>query len=246
MTADENADAHSVTLSHAISGGDYGSVSADDAKVNILAAPSSIIIQVGVTPSAQQLTVVEGGSQDYSLVLNAAPTGDVEVNITLPSGTDLSLHNTTLTFTTADWSAPQTITVSADEDDDATTDDPVEISHASSGGGYDNTPTSVVRVSIMENDSPGVTVSTETLPLNEGTTGTYTVVLDTQPTGEVHVTVDDPGNTDVTTEPASLTFTMQNWSTPQTVTVSAGQDADSTGDEATVTHNVSGADYALA
>ena len=152
VTADENAGARSVTLSHAVSGADYGSVSADDATVNILAAPSSITIQVGVTVSQQQLSVVEGGSQDYSLVLNTVPTGDVTVDITLPSGTDLSLDSATLTFTTANWSAPQTITVSADEDDDAAADDPVQISHTISGGGYDNTAVPDVRVTITEND----------------------------------------------------------------------------------------------
>ena len=152
VTADENAGARSVTLSHTVSGADYGSVSADDATVNILAAPSSITIQVGVTVSQQQLSVVEGGSQDYSLVLNTVPTGDVTVDITLPSGTDLSLDSATLTFTTANWSAPQTVTVSADEDDDATADDPVQISHTISGGGYDNTAVPDVRVTITEND----------------------------------------------------------------------------------------------
>ena len=152
VTADENAVARSVTLSHAISGADYGSVSADDATVNIVAAPSSITIQVGVTVSQQRLSVVEGGSQDYSLVLNTVPTGDVTVDITLPSGTDLSLDSATLTFTTANWSTPQTITVSADEDDDAAADDPVQISHTISGGGYDNTPVPDVRVTITEND----------------------------------------------------------------------------------------------
>ena len=43
---------------------------------------------------------------------------------------------------------------------------------------------------------------------------------------------------------SSLTFTPTNWSTAQTVTVQAAQDADASNDAATVTHAVSGADYA--
>ncbi len=59
------------------------------------------------------------------------------------------------------------------------------------------------------------------------------------------VTVHDPtDNTDVTAEPASLTFTPANWSARQPVTVSAIQDADGVNDHATVTHTLSGADYA--
>ena len=42
---------------------------------------------------------------------------------------------------------------------------------------------------------------------------------------------------------SSLTFTTSGWSTAQTVTVSAGQDADAVGDSATLTHVAAGGDY---
>ena len=51
-------------------------------------------------------------------------------------------------------------------------------------------------------------------------------------------------NTDVTVPQSStLTFTTTSWSTEQTVTVSAGQDADAANDMATLTHNPSGGGY---
>ena len=43
---------------------------------------------------------------------------------------------------------------------------------------------------------------------------------------------------------SSLTFTPSNWSSAQTVTVTAAQDVDASNDAATVRHAVSGADYA--
>ena len=69
----------------------------------------------------------------------------------------------------------------------------------------------------------GVTVSTMALMVTEeNTTGdTYTVVLDTQPTADVTVTVAGHSGTEVTPTPASLTFTTANWDTAQTVTVTA-------------------------
>ena len=80
---------------------------------------------------------------------------------------------------------------------------------------------------------------------SEGGRGTYTVVLDTQPTGTVRVTptltADSDG--DVRVSPSSLSFTTSNWKTPKTVTVTAGQDLDHTADSATVSHAVAGADY---
>ena len=56
---------------------------------------------------------------------------------------------------------------------------------------------------------------------------TYTVVLDSKPSANVVVTVEDPtDNTEVTSSPATLTFTTSNWDDEQTVTVSAAQDTD--------------------
>ena len=67
------------------------------------------------------------------------------------------------------------------------------------------------------------------------------MVLNTQPTGNVTITINDPtDNTDVTTDPASLTFTTTDWSSLQTVTVSAAQDGNAADETATITHTVSG------
>ena len=90
----------------------------------------------------------------------------------------------------------------------------------------------------------GVTVSESTLTVTEeNTTGdTYTVVLDTQPTASVTLTVLGHAGTDVTTTPASLTFTTTNWSTAQTVTVTAGNDTDTENDTVTLTHSATSTD----
>ena len=79
--------------------------------------------------------------------------------------------------------------------------------------------------------APGVTVSTTALTVTEeDTTGdSYTVVLDSEPTANVVVTVAGHAGTDVTPNPTTLTFTTSNWDTAQTVTVTAGNDADTDG-----------------
>ena len=73
---------------------------------------------------------------------------------------------------------------------------------------------------------------------------TYTVVLTSEPTGTVDgdAFAQFSGDTDVTVSGA-LTFTPGDWSTPQTVTVGAGQDGDAVDDTAVIGHTVSGADY---
>ena len=74
---------------------------------------------------------------------------------------------------------------------------------------------------LADDDTRGVTVSAETLPVNEGSTGAYTVVLNSQPTASVTVTPSS-SNTKVTFSPASLTFTTANWNTAQTVDADGG------------------------
>ena len=73
---------------------------------------------------------------------------------------------------------------------------------------------------------------------------TYTVTLLTEPTGDVTVTIHDPtDNTDVTTDPAALTFTPDNWDEEQYVTVTCTADDDDVVDRAYVSHTVRGGGY---
>ena len=79
------------------------------------------------------------------------------------------------------------------------------------------------RSGITDNDTRGVTVSESTLTIDEGGSKSYTVVLDTQPSADVTVTVGGEAG-DVTADPTTLTFNTVNWSTAKTVTVSAAVD----------------------
>ena len=90
----------------------------------------------------------------------------------------------------------------------------------------------------------GITVSTAALTVTEqdSTGDGYTVVLDTEPTADVVVTVAGHAGTDVTANPTTLTFTMSNWETAQTVTVTADDDADTTDDSVALTHSAASAD----
>ena len=80
----------------------------------------------------------------------------------------------------------------------------------------------------------------------EGGTATYTVSLTVKPTAAVTVAVSSQsgGDADLTVSPSSLTFATGDWSTAQTVTVSAAEDADAVNGEATFEHRASGGDYA--
>ena len=62
--------------------------------------------------------------------------------------------------------------------------------------------------------------------------------------GHVIVTISGHDGTDLSLDKTTLTFTVDNWATAQTVTVKAGQDDDGANDTGTLTHSASGGDYA--
>ena len=94
-------------------------------------------------------------------------------------------------------------------------------------------------VTINDDDTARVTISETSLEIDEGASDTYEVALDTEPAGNVTVTIEDATGTDLTLDKTTLTFTKQNWIVPQTVTVTAEQDHDAVDDEAFLTHTVS-------
>ncbi|MDE0337620.1 MAG: hypothetical protein OXI80_08105, partial [Caldilineaceae bacterium] len=203
-----------------------------------------------VVVDSTSLTVAEGGSRSYTVRLAAEPTNTVTVAITGHSGTDLTLDETSLTFNPSGsdlWSTPQTVTVSAAQDDDGA-NDTATLLHTASGGGYDSAETESVAVTVNDDDEPGIVLKpSSSLTVAEGGSNTYTVRLATQPSAAVTVAITGTTGTDLTLDETSLTFNPSGsdlWSTARTVTVSAGEDSDAANDAATLLHTASGGDYA--
>ena len=99
-------------------------------------------------------------------------------------------------------------------------------------------------LTLEDDDAAGVTVSATALTVTEqDTTGdSYTVVLDTEPTHDVTVTVGGHSGTDVSLSSSTLTFTPSNWDRAQTVTVTALNDDDTANDAVTLTHTATSTD----
>ena len=89
----------------------------------------------------------------------------------------------------------------------------------------------------------GLALSRTDLIINEGSTGTYTVVLTSQPAADVAVTIADHPPGRATVSPTSLTFTADNWNTPQTVTISATEDSNYLDRWVILRHTATGDDY---
>ena len=107
---------------------------------------------VTVTPTA--LTVAEGGSATYTVVLDTKPSADIMISLSFASGSDadITIDKTSLTFTTGNWDTAQEVTVSAAEDTD-TANGSATIEHAVSGGDYAGVTASSVTATEADNDN---------------------------------------------------------------------------------------------
>ena len=240
---DDDAAAGTATIAHTASSADSGY---DGIAITIasVTATEDDDDTVGVTVDPETLSVTEESTAAYTVVLDTLPTGPVTVSVAKQAGgdDDLTADPTTLTFTTANWSTVQTVTVSAADDVDGI-DGAATFTHSASGADYGSVVIDSVRATEDDNDKPGVTVNPETLPVTEGSTASYTVVLTTQPTTDVTVSLSRSGDSDLTVSTTALTFTAADWNTAQTVTVSAADDADTEDGTATIAHTASGGGY---
>ena len=91
------------------------------------------------------------------------------------SGT-VSVDDTPLTFTTGNWSTPQTVTLTAADDSDRT-DDSFTLAHTASGGGYGSV-TASLSVTVEDDDGPvqAHIDSGGIVTLTEGDSRTYSIM----------------------------------------------------------------------
>ena len=136
----------------------------------------------GVLVNPTSLTVSEGDSATYTVVLGSKPSGTVRVTISGTTGTDLRRSRSFLSFRTSNWNEPQTVTVTARQDEDAE-DDTVTISHAVSGADYEANGVTVDAVSVTIDDddrvSTGVDLSVSHRSFDEDASFTGVIVTGT-------------------------------------------------------------------
>ena len=220
-----------------------------------------------IDPAAKTLTIEDDDNPpEVTVVLseNAIDESGVDNNVTVTATLDReSSEQIVVTVDTASaytLSAPRTLTIPAGET--ASTGTPVTLTAVDNDIDADDAEIMVggtasprldvnqAELTIRDDDARGVTVSPTELTVIEGSSDpfTYTVVLDSEPTDTVTVTVEKASglDADVRVSPSSLTFRANNWDDEQMVRVSAGEDSDADDDTATITHTVStvsGGDY---
>ena len=203
----------------------------------------------GITVSAISGTTTEaGGTATFTVVLNSQPTATVNIGISSSNAAEGTVSTSSLTFTTANWNTPQTVTVTGV--DDFVADGPIPytiITATATGGDYAGLNAADVTVTNLDNDTKGITVSAISGSTTEaGGTATFTVKLNSQPTASVSIGLSSSNTAEGTVSPSSLTFTTANWNTPQTVTTTGVNDFVQDGNitYSIITAPATGGDYA--
>lgn len=199
--------------------------------------------------SAGSTIVTEGSSTGLDSIqvsINTQPLSQVSVTITdtsatrqvqLATGTDAQIsagytmvvtNTVTLFFNDTNWTVPQQVNFSAVNDTTAEGDHNAIVTFAvqSSDLKYNGLLMDKIRVNVVDNEAAVQLTNTDGgIDVKEGVTvgDTFTLVLKTQPTAQVSITMGT--NSQLTVSPASLLFTSSNYSSPQTVTIMAVDDA---------------------
>ncbi len=183
------------------------------------------VASIVVNPSS--VTVAENGTVTFTVALSAAPpSGSVVIDLASNNTDIATIDVNQLTFTTADYNVPQTITVTGVNNNtvpDASTTIALAVNDGLSYDGYDGV-TAMVNVNVTNDDVAGFVVSPLTLTISEGgPAGEFTIVLTAQPVGDVVFDLVNVSPVHVS-HPAQVTFTSANWNVPVAVIVTAIED----------------------
>ena len=224
-------------ITHAFSGGGYDdSVSVSAVNVTVVDAQ---LPSVGITGPGgavilgNRLVMRVGETRDYELSLGSRPAQSLTMSLsTAPSGV-VSVSPGSLTFSTTNWSAAQTVTITANAVGEAV------INHQGSGEVYDRVRIPSIQVEVLPASAPGAALSpVSPMSLPKGATGQYRLTLTQRPTDDVTVSVTSGGSA-ATVSPTSVLFNVSNWWRGHDFTVTAGDDVGSV----TFTHDFSGGIY---
>jgi len=225
--------AYSVLTGTAVSSdGNYNSLNAADVAVSNVDNDIA-----GITVSAISGDTTEaGGTATFSVVLDTEPTGNVKIDLSSSDASEGTVSPASVTFTAANWNVAQVVTVTGVDDaiaDGDLTFSVLTAAAVSTDNNYDGLNAADVGVTNDDNDVAGITVSAISGNTSEtGTTATFSVVLNTEPTSDVTIDLSSSDTSEGAVSPSSVTFTAANWDVAQVVTVTGVDDTIADGDVA--------------
>jgi uncharacterized repeat protein (TIGR01451 family) len=172
---------------------------------------------IDVTPTSGLITNESGSTAAFDVVLATQPSSDVTIAVATSDSTEGTVSPSSLTFTSANWDVPQSVTITGA--DDAIVDGSVAYSillgaAVSSAPNYNGIDPADVAVTNSDDDIATLIVSDVTLAENTGSNpqATFNVTLDRAVTGGFSVAFSTADGTasapsDYTSAAGTLNFT---------------------------------------
>lgn len=138
--------------------------SANNAKISAIEIIPILNSTVLVEPTGGSTTVTESGAGDtYTVVLNTQPTANVTV--TLQPGNQVSLNQSTLTFTPGNWNQPQTVAINAINDTAKEGTQEIAITHtvSSTDPAYNGLSVDALAVKVIDDDLKPISFTQKTV-----------------------------------------------------------------------------------
>lgn len=216
--------------------------------------------QAGVATSVPAISTSEDGIivTFFTVQLLSQPNGDVTIPIASSDTTEVTVSPASLTFNASNWNSPQIITVTPV--DDFAVDGTVAytitlgtITGSSDTTGYAGLNPADVTGDHADDDEAAFVLSATTATTSEGATATnITMVLTSQPTANVIITVNGLDATEGAVSATTVTFTPSTgvaggWNQVQTLTITGVNDDYDDGDQSyTLTLSPGGSDVTYA
>ncbi len=184
---------------------------------------------IPVVTSSTTLNLAEGEQGSYTLTYPMKPRHPVIID-TVSSDPTVITTSGQVTFHADNWTVPQKVTVTAARDNNG---NPHQVT-VSNNSQTPRVQAAAVTVNVSDTDLE-LDIKPQTLTLNEGGSGSYTVALKQQPDATVTLSPVNPAESNVSAI-GNLTFTRENWATPQQVTVTTTVDSRTDDGSAVITY----------
>jgi hypothetical protein len=194
----------------------------------------------GVNTSLISNDTTEGGiSGTFTVTLNTQPNADIEVTVISVDESEGTVDQASLIFTHENWDTPQTVTVTGVDDFVVDGDQGywIQLNTFPSDPMLDPDYVALmimpINVTNLDDDEVAINITpTEitTYEYNSPTEYTFTVVLGSEPNGQVGLNLSSSDELEGTIDKSTLLFTSLDWNVPQTVTITSQDDILQDGD----------------
>ena len=193
-----------------------------EASLDIVNADNDIAAII-VASTGAEILENSNATVEFKVVLSAQPETGVSVKVKSSDESELKLLSQSLiAFNEENWNVPQTVLLQVVDDNvaDGTQTVHVDLLSTSEDANFNGLKAQTQDYNILDNESASVTLTAAKTTLVPGDYSTQvSVALSAPPISDVVVTLSTTNAETAALSNNKLTFTTENWSTPQTVTL---------------------------